>query len=297
LSKVSDNELAPGKSTTVLVTWRSKGRIGPFQQQVTINTSDPIRPVVTLTIKGEYTQAVYADPDELTFGHIAGNEPISQETRIYCSLPDQQIIIQGHQMSDLSLEKFFQVDISPLGDNELHKKKGVTSGVLVRVTVKPGLPLGPFQQRILLSTNVTEYSEVDLPVFGSVGEVTLIGVGWSSETGILEIGEIDGRSAMQRRLIVLARGPDAKDMKFKVTSIEPDFLKATLGKTTLLDKGAISQTELFIEIPESKILGKKAPANYMGAEDGKLDEILLETVHPPLRSLRIRVRFAVMGGP
>ena len=187
---------------------------------------------------------------------------------------------KGTTLSDPSLERFFQVDDVPLAADELRKQKGVTSGVLVRVTVKPGLPLGRFQQTILLSTNLTADPEVDLPLFGSVGEVSLVGPGWSSETGVLDIGAVDGRSVTQRRLIVLARGPNAKEMKFKVASVEPDFLKVKLGKTTVEDTGLLSQTELLIEIPASKTLGKKAPANYLGGENGKLGEILLETTHP-----------------
>ena len=85
-------------------------------------------------------------------------------------------------------------------------------------------------------------------------------------------------------------------MKFKVASVEPDFLKVKLGKTTVADTGTLSQTELLIEIPASKTLGKKAPVDYMGGENGKLGEILLETIQPQVHALRIRVRFAVTGG-
>ncbi len=295
VSEIKDSELAPGQSTKVLVSWRSKGHIGPFQQSVTILTSDERRPEVALTIKGEYTRSAYADPDELTFGQIAGTEPVTQEARIFCNLPNQQIKIQNYEMSDRSLEKFFQVDYVPLSAAELRKQKGVTSGVLVRVTAKPGLPLGRFQQRILFSTNVATAAEVDIPLFGSVGEVSLVGPGWSTETGVLDIGAVDGRSVTQRKLVILARGPKAKEMKFRIASVEPDFLKVELGKTTVLDPGALYQTELMIEIPESKALGKKAPADYMGGENGKLGEILLETIHPPVYSLRIHVRFKAEG--
>ena len=295
VSEIKDNELAPGQSTTVLVTWQAKKHIGPFKQSVTIVTSDPHRPEVTFTIRGEYTQPVYADPDELTFGQIAGNEPVTRETCILCTLPDQQIEIHRHELSDPSLEKFFQVDCVPLGADELRKDKGVKSGVRVRVTAKPGLPLGRFQPRILLYTNLTPFSEIDIPLFGAVGEVTIVGAGWSSETGILEIGAVDGRSVVERKLIVMARGMNAKDVKFKVVSVEPDFLKVNLGKTTVLGSGMLSQTELLIEIPESKTLGKKVPVNHMGGENGKLGEILLETYYPEIHAVRIRVRFAVGG--
>lgn len=297
VSEIQKNELNPGESTKVVVSWHSsKGRTGPFEQSVTIDTSDPLRPVVTLTIKGEYTRPWNLDPEELTFGQIAGTEAIVREARIFCNLPNLQIKIQGHKLSDSGLGKFFQVDCLPLGPGELRKYPGVTSAVLVRVTIKPGLPLGRFQQRILLSTNLAEIPEVDLPLFGTVGEVSVVGPGWSSDSGVLDIGAVDGRSVTQRQIVVLARGPDAKEMKFKVASVEPDFLKVKLGKTTVLDTGALSKTELMIEIPESKALGKKTPANYLGGENGKLGEIFLETIHPPVHSLRIRVRFAVGDG-
>ena len=296
VSELKDHELEPGQSTKVLVTWHSKKHTGPFHQSATIMTNDPLRPEVTLTIKGEYIRHVYADPDELTFGQIGGTKPVTHETRIFCNLPNQQVKIQGYQLSDPSLDRFFQVDDVPLEADELRKYEGVTSGVLVRVTVKPGLPLGRFQQRIILSTNLTEDSQVDLPLFGSVGKVSLVGAGWNSETGVLDIGAVDGRSGTQRRLLVLVRGPNAKEMKFKVASVEPGFLKVKLGKTVVADTGELSKTELLIEIPAGEILKKKAPANHQGEKNGKRGEILLETIQPPVHSLWIHIRFAEVGG-
>jgi hypothetical protein len=299
VSEIKDSELAPGQSTTVLISWHGDKRyVGPFRQTATIITNDPLHPEITLVIQGEYTRPVYAEPDELTFGDFAGNEPVTREARIFCVLPKQQIKIQGHKMSDPGLAQYFQVDVdnAPLEESEIPKQKGVTSGVRVRVTIKPGLPLGSFQQTITLNTNLKDDAEVDLPVFGSVGEVSLVGLGWDSSAGLLDIGTVDGRNATQRKLVVLARGPDAKQVKFKVASVEPDFLKVSLGETTVSDSGVLSKTELSIEIPEGKSLGKKAPADYLGGENGKFGEIVLETTHPHVHSLRIRVRFAVTGG-
>lgn len=105
VTEFKDCELAPGQSTKVPVEWLSKGHAGPFEQTVTIITSDPLRPEITLTIKGEYTQSVYAEPDELTFCQIAGDVPVTHETRIFCTLPNQQIKIQGHKMLDSNLGK------------------------------------------------------------------------------------------------------------------------------------------------------------------------------------------------
>ncbi len=203
VSEIAKSKLAPGESTQVSVTWRSKHGVGRFQQSVTVLTSDPMHSEVTFTIRGEYTQAVYVDPDEISFNQVSATDPVYQEARIFCNLPKQKIEIKGHELSDPSLQKFFRVDCSPLGIDELRRKEGATSGVLVRVTVKPGLPLGRFQERILLSTNLEKYSQVELPVFGSVGEITLVGAGWSSETGILDLGSVDPQKGIERELIVL----------------------------------------------------------------------------------------------
>ena len=90
---------------------------------MTIITNDPLRRDITLTIKGEFTRSVYVDPDELTYGQIAGTEPVTQDCRILCNLPNRQIKIQGYKLSDPSLEKFFQVDHVPLSADELRKER------------------------------------------------------------------------------------------------------------------------------------------------------------------------------
>ena len=44
----------------------------------------------------------------------------------------------------------------------------------------------------------------------------------------------------------------------------PTSLKVKLGKTTVDETGQLSQTELLIEIPESKTLGKKVAGQLLG---------------------------------
>jgi len=45
------NELKPGESTNIVVTFNSKGRKGPQTKTVTVTTNDPEKPQVTLHIK------------------------------------------------------------------------------------------------------------------------------------------------------------------------------------------------------------------------------------------------------
>jgi hypothetical protein len=292
VSSIEKNVLAPGESTKIPVTWKSKRHAGPFSQSVTILTSDPDRPEVVFKIKGDFYRTVYADPDELTFNQITGTEPVVREARILTSLPDQPLKITKQELLNLSQAQFFGIESEPLPTEKLPKDNGAKSGILVRVTVKPGLPLGGFQQTIDLTTNLGD-EPVKLHLFGSVGEVTFVGPGWSSETNVLEIGTLDGRSTTLRKLKIIVRGTNAEKMRFKVARVEPDFMKVTLGETKVDESGSPSVTELTIEIPDSKALGQKAPADFMGKEHGKLGEILLETTGPQPLSLPIHVRFAL----
>jgi hypothetical protein len=295
VSEIKDSELAPGQSTDVVVSWRSKEHTGPFHQSVTITTSDPRWHVITFQIKGEFYRAVYADPEELNFGQISGAKEVTLEARILSNLPNQTMKVASLTFSNPSQEGFFSTETRPLRADELKKYNGIATGLLMRVSVKPGLPLGRFQQTIQLTTNLQD-KPLDIHLYGEVGEITMVGHGWSSEESILEIGTLDGKSTTQRQLMILARGPDAKQMKFRVARVEPDFLKVKVGAPKVDESGELSQTQVMIEIPSSKELGKKAPANYMGGDHGRLGEILLETTAPHPHSLPIRVRFAVPDG-
>ncbi len=84
-------------------------------------------------------------------------------------------------------------------------------------------------------------------------------------------------------------------MTLKVASVEPDFLKAKLGKTTIYDGGQLTKTGLSIEIPAGEFQ-KKAAAKSTVEGSGKSGEIILETAQPPIHSLRIRIRFSLQGG-
>lgn len=50
-AKPDRNELKPGESTNILVSFNSKGRKGPQSKTVTVTTNDPEKPSTTLTFK------------------------------------------------------------------------------------------------------------------------------------------------------------------------------------------------------------------------------------------------------
>ncbi|OHB80159.1 MAG: hypothetical protein A2V98_12280 [Planctomycetes bacterium RBG_16_64_12] len=161
----------------------------------------------------------------------------------------------------------------------------------MEITVKPGLPLGGFQQKILLQTNYDEAPTVEVPIRGTVGsEISIVGKGWNAKTGILMLGSVRSREGALLKLVIRTAGPHRKEVAFKPIEIFPDLLKVKVGKTTDLESGTISVTPLTILVPKGS-----PPADHLQMEQEKLGRIILETNHPTAHQLRILVRFAVEG--
>ena len=74
LSKLGQEEIPPGGSTKVTLTWKPIDKTGPYQQTAKILTNDPARPRVTLTISGRITVAVQLSPSELVFSGATSGE-------------------------------------------------------------------------------------------------------------------------------------------------------------------------------------------------------------------------------
>ena len=285
-----DESIPPGGSGKVKVEWAGKDRVGSFTQTATIITNDPSKREVNLTIKGRITRAVHAVPADLTLNGLTAGEERSARIKLF-GFRTPPLEISGHEFTDTDTAEYFGVSFEPLSTEQIAAEQDATSGQIVAVTIKPGLPQGPFQQKILLKTNCEEAPTVELPVRGMIGsEISVVGKGWDRNSGGLRWGSIRGSEGAQRTLLIHVRGPHRKEVSFKPIKVFPDFLNVTLGKVTLAENDKYAFTSLTIEIPKGS-----PPANYLGRGTGKTGEIILETTHPNVRELRILVGFAVQG--
>jgi hypothetical protein len=286
----TDKRVPPGGSGNVAVQWTGKEKTGSFTQTATIITNDPAHREVTLTIKGRITRAVRAVPSRLTLSGLNAGDERSAKIKLFGYRP-KPLEVTAHEFSNPDNAESFVVSFEPLSAEQIAEEQDATSGQLVVVTVKPGLPQGPFQQKILLTTNCEEAPTVEVPVRGMIGsEISIVGRGWDAKRGCLRWETIRGREGAQRKLFIRVSGPHRKEVSFKPIKIFPDLLKVKLGETTLVEDGKFALTALTIEVPKGS-----PPAHYLDPDEEKNGEILLETTHPKARELRILVAFAVEG--
>ncbi|MFH1268902.1 MAG: DUF1573 domain-containing protein, partial [Planctomycetota bacterium] len=287
-----DGEIPSGGSGTVAVEWTGGDTVGEFAQTARIQTRDPSRQTVTLKIKGRVTQAARVTPSELVLTDITIGETQSGQVKLFGFRP-KPLEITGYEFSRPSTAEHFEVTFQPMTADQVaaEAEKDATSGCLVEVTVKPGLPQGSFQQRIVLTTNFEEAPTIEVPVRVTIGsEISIVGAGWNKEAGLLNWGTLRSEEGARRKLILRVAGPHHREVTFKPIEVFPDVLKVDVGKTTDLGNGAVSVTPLIIQVPKGS-----RPADHLGLKEEDLGRIILETTHPDVREVRILVRFAVAG--
>ena len=288
VSKVNGDKLLPGESFQVAVHWKARELSNDYRQTVQIYTNDPLRPVVKLSIIGEVSVPLRAEPAELVFSQLSQDEPASGEVRLLCNRR-QPLKILEYGLSDQALAKFFQVSWEPLSEAELRGRKGVHSGVLLKVAVKPGLPQGAFRQTIHLVTDLKSMPSLSVDIEGSVGsDVAVAGEGWDATSGVVNLGFINGQTGAERRLVLVTHGPHGKEAKFTVVRREPELLHVKLGNTTPIGHGTATQTPLIIQIPK-----RSPPVNCLGSDQGNYGEIILGTNLPNTPKFRILARFLI----
>jgi hypothetical protein len=288
LSEIKQLEVPPGGVTKISVTWTAGKHVGEFRQVAKVKTNDPDKRLLELTVSGRIRVAVLAVPEQLEFPRLAVGETASGQVMLYCSL-DGPLEIDSLKLSDQDTAGYFDVSLEPLEPDQLGDQPDAKSGYLLRVTVKSGLPLGPFKQTILIETNLADYPAIVVPIMGTlVGDISVVGRGWNHEAGVLDLGTVKSSRGLKRRLQLIVRGPHRQNMKFTLGQVTPDDLKISFGDTKPIGEGAAWQTPLFIEVPE----GAK-PGAYLGSQQHKLGRITIETNHPTAPRLNIPVKLAI----
>ena len=286
--RLPEDPIAPGTSDKVGLEWTSKLYVGPFRQTATILTNDPHRPEVTLRVAGRFKGPVGVVPSLVRLSRISPGESVAAEVRLINYLPEP-LQIAGCELADRTTAEHFDVAWERLSAKRLRDDPEARGGYLVRITVKPGLSVGSFRQRILLKTKSPTAPTVEIPVEGTVaGDVLVAGRGWNAQTGTLSMGTVSRSRGAEWTLLVVARGPHAADVKLEPVEVVPQVLDVEVAPTQHVGAKALSQTRLTIRIPPGS-----EPAVHLGSGEGEPGRIVLRTNHPQVPELRMRVRFAV----
>ena len=281
-------EVAPGTTTKVLLKWRGKGSGGPFRQQATIFTNDPRRTEIAFVIEGTVVPTWKAVPESIVLSKLSSSSGEKATARIFTFGKEPPVIgelsTEGPQAS-----QFFSLSWSALEPHEIAAETGATGGFLLRVDVRPGLPLGPLRDRIQIPLRIPEEITAELLLEGTVaGDLALAGTAWDSSRQALLLGTISSKAGAHTELFLTAKGPHRDAVQPVVREVLPKSLDVFVGKGKPIGSGSVIRIPITITIPPDS-----PPSNHLCSQQALAGRIVLDTGHPDTPTLTIPVCIAI----
>lgn len=282
-------DIPPGESRPVAVEFNGKDYFGPVTQRATILTNDPKRPQVTFTVKADVVKSIRVVPSEIIFSRVVKMQPAVGEAKIYV-FRDQPVRVTGIEFAHKDdSAQFIDLDIQPLSPEELKVEPGAKAGYRVTVRLKPGLPLGPIQQKIRVLTDQKDMPELEIALAGRVeSDVNIVGAGWDAARGILHLGRINQSTGAERRVMLRLTPLVGESLKVEVERTVPDFLQVMIEEPREVEASLSLFVPITVRVPPGV-----GPANYFGLDEAQLGKVILKTNHPDAPEVKILVRFAV----
>lgn len=291
---LSTKRLMPGKTSIATVHYDAeRATTGPYNQGGVIVTNDPTKPEIYLSIKGIFTAPIVMEPGSVVFPSVPAAEPRSMKARIF-----------GYEKTPLQFEtpqwtdkEHFEIKLTPSEltdkDKEDSMRKNAVSAYDIDITVKPGLPIGTFQEKVQIKANYASEPTFDFLIKGQVsgGAVTVSGMGYNKERGVATIGKTIQGKKLNRSILIQFSGSVAENAKLQVRQIRPEWLKVHLNEPRDIGRDT-SRRRLYsleIEIPADAPLG-----NFMNANDETNGSVVtLETGLDDSPIIKVPLEFAV----
>jgi len=286
IGDVPDAPIPPGGSVKVKLEWSALINPGPFRQTASIITNDPRHPRAELSVEGEVTEATGIYPPDFMFDKVTAGDTKWAEVYVMAFAQDN-LKVGEPELSNTETRKFFDVSVEQVKTSALPNPKA-KAGARVRVTTKPGLRMGRFDQWLAVSTNIPDAEQMKIPVIGRViGNISIHGRLWNEDQGVLRLGRVKSAEGASAPLNVVIRGPGADQVKLSVTSVDPPELVAKLGEPKRV-KGELVHVPLVIEIPPGT-----PPMARLDIDQHDEAYVVLETTLPDVPEIVLGVRFAV----
>jgi len=201
--------------------------------------------------------------------------------------------VTGLRLQDRAMAKFFELSTRELSRDELSQEKDARSGRELEILAKPGLPLWPFRQTILVDTNLPKDAQLEVVIKGKVGgDISILGRDWDEDRQMLRLGVLARGEGADRTLFLRVRGRYRRTIDVELSEVfPPALLSAELGEPVDVNRAVAVRIPLTIHIAKHD-----GPANYLGSKQSPAAYVLLNTNHPQVPQVKILISFAIEGG-
>ena len=292
VSQLDQDVVPAGGSRDVTLEWNPVGTSMDFNERAEIETNDPYHPIVELTIHGRVLRALAPVPRSISLQRHSASKTVTRRVVVF-SYEEGGFELTGYELLNEELASHFdvQLDLAPTAE-ELAADQYAKSAIALEVTIRPGLPMGPIQQKLRLKTNVAEVSQLEIPIEGTiVSVISVVGYRFSTERNLLRLGAIDADRGARAELFVLVKGPHRDSLELRLGAVDPsDVLQVELGEPSEINNGLVRKYPLSVVIPP----GTRA-VNRLGTKTSAYAEVHIESDHPEAKDIPIYVEFTIQG--
>lgn len=265
---------------------------GHYNQGGIIVTNDPENEEIHLSVTGIFTSPVVLQPGTVVFSSVPASETRSTSIRFY-GFEKMPLQIESAEWKD---REHFDFTFTPSELSEEDKKDSMlqyaSSVYEGTVTVKPGMPVGSFQEKFRLRSNYPSEPVVEFLVRGQISgnAISITGMGYDKESGTIRLGGTSRGQRFSRSFSVQFLGTASIQADLKVKEVKPEWLKTDLSEPRDIG-GDTARRRLYtltLEIPADAPVG-----SFMGTDGENVANILLETGLNDTPTVRIPIQFAV----
>jgi hypothetical protein len=280
-------EIAPQETAQVHLTWKPESVDLQFEQSAElICENDAVRPLIALTIFGRVIDIVRPERWEILLSDVSANEPTHTRLKIFAYKNDK-LAIDKHEWLHPAHGGKFRVRFEPLSAEEIAAEPDATAGVAVLLDVDQGLPLGPLNETLCLTTNLAEVQPLEIRVRGNVAsDISLAGPRVVPEKLLVNLGVVTQATGLKTTVYLLVKGPFRNDTQLTLAHHEPaGEFTAELGEPDHTNPRVV-RYPLALAIPA----GTTPVAR---ASEGGYATVKLAATHPQTKDVNLKIRYIV----
>lgn len=282
---VPDQEIKPGESIKIKLTWKPLDSSKDFSKEAVIWTNDPGTPKITLSITGEVYDDPMAYPSEFGVGDVPYNKEHEHEINVLSST-STEMQIKGIEVShpEWMSVTYTPSDVQKLIQSGL-KSPTPLSGFAVKLKISPNGSVGPFNGWIKVKSNLKDEPKTIDVIGVRSGPISIHGQDYQAALSMVDMRRFKSTEGKTTKLFVYLE-PFDQDLQISEVTSESKGLTATLHKET---KSSGSKKDFYtLSLQANKGLSPGTVYTYENP-----DHLTIKTNHPQVPEIRFNVRYVV----
>lgn len=298
ISEVPNDEIPPGGSTKIVLTWKPTAETDSFNKGATIFTNEPNekgeQKKIELSITGVVAPRLRLSPTgDWTVAEVREAATSTYTGSIYSPVLDAFEILAIESGSP-----HVTATSEPMSEEAL-KENSAKCGYSIHVAVSPEVPVGSFSYPITIKTGVPHRlpedkakepgaapppnTEMKVMITGQRrGPIRMLGTDWIEEKMVANLGGFSHTMGKKITLSMLVATPPAEGLKLEAPVSDPAFLKAEFEPQENF-KGSARMYRVHLEVPPGS-----PPTNRTASN---LARVKVRTNHPLAPEIQFDVSF------